>query len=91
MTYLMARLDVADFDAWKQIFDSDPAGRVQAANGHRICRSTENANELIVQVDFDSAEQAKAFRDRLSASGALDRVKLPAPPIIVEETETIRY
>ena len=93
MTYLMARLEVPDYDTWKRgTFDADPAGRAQSgARGHRICRSTENPNEVIVQVEFSSPEEAKAFRQRLGESNALDDVSLPAPPIIVEEAESVTY
>jgi hypothetical protein len=93
MTYLMARLDVPDFDTWKrETFDHDPAGRAKSGGkGHRICRGAEHPNEVIVQLEFSSAEQAKAFRQQLNASGALDHVGLAAPPVIVEETETVTY
>jgi hypothetical protein len=91
MAYVMARLELPDYDEWKQRFDGDPAGRVQAAEGHRLYRSVENPNEVIVQVEFESAEKAKSFREGLLASGAIDDLKLPAPPAVVEETEAVAY
>jgi hypothetical protein len=95
MTYLMLRVEVPDFDTWKrELFDPDPAARAQAAKSHRIYRGVENRNELIVQVEFSSAEQAKSFRERLLGTGVLEDPragKTPAPPIVVEEEEAVAY
>jgi hypothetical protein len=95
MAYMLLRAQTPDFDTWKrELFDADPAGRLQAANGHRLYRSVENPDEVIVQVEFASAEKAKSFRERLNASGALSDPrtgKLPAPPTIVEEAEAVTY
>jgi hypothetical protein len=91
----MLRAETPDFDTWKrELFDTDPAGRKQAAKGYRLYRGIDNPNEVIVQVEFASAEEAKSFRERLMGSGALDDPrsgKLPAPPTIVEEAETATY
>ena len=91
MAYVMARLEVPDFDTWKQRFDGDPAARRDAGTGHRLYRSSDNPNEVIVQVEFPSTEIAKSFRERLLASGAIDDLKLPAPPAVVEEAEAVSY
>jgi protein required for attachment to host cells len=92
MTYLIARLEVPDFDTWKRDrFDQDPAGRAQAGKGHRLYRSVENPNEVIVQVEFASADDARSFRERLGSSGAFDGLTVVAPPRIVEEAEAVTY
>jgi hypothetical protein len=95
MPYVMLRAETPDFDTWKrELFDTDPAGRKQAAKGYRLYRGIDNPNEVIVQIEFASAEEAKSFRERLMGSGALDDPrsgKLPAPPTIVEEVETATY
>ena len=66
MTHLLAHFDVGDFDTWKRkTFDQDPAGRQQAAKGHVIARSVDNPNEVFIRVEFDSAEQKKAFREQI--------------------------
>ena len=33
MTFMVLNLQTEDYDAWKPMFDSDPAGRKQAAKG----------------------------------------------------------
>jgi hypothetical protein len=42
-------------------------------------------------VEFDSVEDANAFRERLLASGALDRTTVLTPPTVVELVENITY
>jgi hypothetical protein len=44
-----------------------------------------------VRVEFDSVEDARAFRDRLLASGALDNVNVKTPPTIAEVAEETSY
>ena len=91
MAFILARFDVGDYDAWKQMFDSDPAGRRQSAKGHRIFRSVANPSEVFVAVEFSSAEDAQSFRERLLASGALDNVTVKTEPTVTEEAESVEY
>ena len=59
---------VADYDAWKQAFDSDPIGREQiGVRRYRILRSTSGDGLAYVMVDLelDTDEQAAALRDAL--------------------------
>jgi hypothetical protein len=92
MTFMLGHFDVGDFDTWKrEIFDADPAGRREAAKGHLISRSVDNPNEVFVRVEFDSPEEAKSFRDRLLASGALDNVTVKTPPTVAEVADEETY
>lgn len=91
MSFMLTRIHVDDYEAWKPIFDSDPPGARKAAKGHRILRSAEDPNDLFIQVEFGSSEEARTARERLLASGVLDRVKLEAGPAIAEEAETVAY
>lgn len=90
-TIMLAHFDVGDYDTWKQMFDSDPAGRNESATGHRIFRSVENPSEVFIRVEFPSEDDARAFRERLMASGALDRVTVKTPPTIVEVADEATY
>lgn len=92
MTLMLGHFDVGDFDTWRrEIFDADPAGRQQAAKGHMLFRSVDNPSEVFVRVEFDSVEDARAFRERLLASGALDNVTVKTPPTIAEVADEARY
>ena len=46
---------------------------------------------MFVSVEFTSLDQATAARERLLASGVLDRVTVVAGPTIVEEAEAVVY
>ena len=91
MAFVLTRFRVDDYDAWKPMFDSDPPAVRKAAKGHRILRGAEDPNELFVQVEFASTEEASAARERLLASGVLDRVAVQAGPTVAEEAETVEY
>ena len=91
MAFMVHHLKVDDFDEFKSLFDSDPVGRKQAAKGHLMLRSLDNPNEVFTRVEFNSLEEANAFRDRLLASGALDRTTVLTPPTVVELVENITY
>ena len=91
MSFMLTRIHVGDYDAWKPIFDSDPPGARSQAKGHRILRSADDPNDLFVQVEFASQEDANAARERLLSSGVLDRVTVKAGPAVAEEAERIEY
>jgi hypothetical protein len=91
MTFVLTRIHVNDYDAWKPMFDSDPPGARKAAKGHRILRSVDDPNEVFVQVEFASRDDAKAARERLLASGVLERVTVKSEPTVTEIAETVVY
>jgi hypothetical protein len=88
---MLLHFETNDYEAWKQRFDSDPAGRSQSATGHSIARAIDNPNAVFVRAEFRSIEQAKAFRQRLLDSGALDSVEIKMGPTVVEQTEHVNY
>jgi hypothetical protein len=73
-----------DFDAWKEQFDSDPLGRKQVAKGHTMMRGVENPNQIFVRIEFDSADDARAFQDKVRNSEVLQNVTVKVPPTVVE-------
>lgn len=91
MSFMLTRIKVDDYDVWKPMFDTDPAGVRKAATGHRILRSAQEPNEVFIQVSFPSSEEAHSARERLLASGVLERVKVQAGPTVAEEAETVDY
>jgi hypothetical protein len=91
VAFMVHHLRIDDFDDWKSLFDADPVGRKQVAKGHLMLRGVDDPNEVFTRVEFDSVEDAKAFRDRLLASGALDRTTVLTPPTVVQLVENITY
>jgi hypothetical protein len=89
MTFILTRINVGDYDTWKPQFDQDAPGARRAAKGYRIFRNTEEPGEVFVLVEFDSADEAKAARERLLASGVLDRFEDKTGPKLVEVAEAV--
>jgi hypothetical protein len=55
---------VADYDAWKAVFDTDPIGRkAMGATGHRIYRDELESNHFYLTMEFPALESAKGFLD----------------------------
>jgi hypothetical protein len=88
---MLTRIHVGDYDAWKPMFDQDTPGARSKAKGHRILRSVENPGEVTILTEFASVEDAQTGRERLLASGVLDRFDDKDLPKIVEEAETLTY
>jgi hypothetical protein len=91
MAFVLTRINVGDYDAWKPMFDEDSPGARRAAKGHRIFRSLDNPGEVFILVEFASPDAAKAGRERLLASGVLDRFSDKAAPTVVEVAEAKTY
>jgi hypothetical protein len=91
MAYIFTRIDVKEYDAWKPMFDTDGPGARQAAKGHRIYRGVENPNEVFLAIEFDSPDDALAARQKLLASGVLDRFEDRNGPTVAEEAESVAY
>ena len=55
---------VADFDAWKAIYDSEGVGGMQRAGGvldHAVLRTADDPNMVVVVHTFASQDAAHAF------------------------------
>jgi hypothetical protein len=91
MPFILTRINVGDYDTWKPMFDDDSPGARRDAKGYRILRNVEKPGEVFVLVEFDSAEDAKAGRERLLAAGVLDRFADKDEPRLVEVAEAVGY
>jgi quinol monooxygenase YgiN len=61
-TISLVRHRVADFDAWKKVYDGfAPIQAEHGVRGHQVLRSVENPTDVIVTHTFDSGEAARAF------------------------------
>ena len=86
---------VRDFDAWKELFDSDPLSReASGVRRHRITRATDDPNDVTIELDFDTMREAESLRGRLEemwvTGGA--RLGLESPNArVVDEVERKDY
>jgi hypothetical protein len=91
MAFILTRINVGDYDRWKPMFDQDaPATRSEAKN-HRILRNADDPNEVFILIEFDTADQARAGRHKLLASGVLDRFDDKDDPKVFESAEQVDY
>lgn len=62
MIHLHIEHKVFDFSAWKAAFDSDPIGRQKSGvRRYRILQPVDNSNFAIIDLEFDTLDQAKAL------------------------------
>jgi hypothetical protein len=66
MPILQIQHKVRDFDRWRQAFDSDPVGRERGGvRRYQILQAADDPNFVVIELEFDSQDQAEAFGDRL--------------------------
>jgi heme-degrading monooxygenase HmoA len=62
MTYMLVRHKVADFSAWKLIFDSHSAAQQQSGlRAPKILRNLDDPNEVVLLFEVTDLEKARAF------------------------------
>lgn len=66
MPILQLELHVREYDRWKDAFDHDPLDRGgKGVRSHRIIRSADDPNYVIVDLEFDEIEKAQSMRPGL--------------------------
>lgn len=91
MAFIVTRINVGDYDRWKPMFDQDAPGTRSEAKSHRILRNADAPNEVFIAIEFDSVDQARAGRDKLLASGVLNRFDDKDDPKVFEHAEQVDY
>jgi hypothetical protein len=85
---------IRDFDGWKRAFDSDPVGREKSGvRGYRVMRPLDDANYVMIDLEFDTAEEAEALLAALRVVwGRVEGEIMMNPHArIVETVENKRY
>jgi hypothetical protein len=53
---------VPDYDAWKQAFDSDPAGREKSGvRRDQVLRAVDDPTHVMIDLEFDTSKEAEAL------------------------------
>jgi hypothetical protein len=84
----LTRLNVGDYEAWKPMFNQDGPGARAAAKQHTLLRDADSPGEVFILVEFDTEAKAREGREKLVASGVLERFPDKDLPRIVEVAET---
>lgn len=85
---------VPNFEGWKQAFDSDPVGREKmGVRQYQILRATDDPNYVMIDLEFDAAEQAEALLNAMRAVWSRVEGKIMTNPKsrIVEKVEQKAY
>lgn len=62
MVILQIEHPVSNFGEWKGAFDSDPVNRKKAGvRRYRVLRPIDNPNYTIIDLEFDSVDQAESL------------------------------
>ena len=85
---------VPNFEGWKQAFDSDPVGREKmGVRQYQILRAADDPNYVMIDLEFDTAEQAEALLNAMRAVWSRVEGKIMTNPKsrIVEKVEEKAY
>ena len=66
MAFILTRINVGSYEMWKPMFDADGPGTRQTAKGHRVFRNVDDPNEVFLEIEFASVEDAQAGRGSCS-------------------------
>lgn len=87
--YIMTRIKVGDYDAWKPMFDKDlPRTRAKSL-GWNVYRSVDEPDMVFIHIEFGSLADAQEARERLLSSGVLDRFAEKHGPVVIERMEAV--
>jgi len=85
---------VPSYEKWKQAFDSDPVGREKMrVRRYQILRPVDNPNYVMIQLEFDTANDADALLNAMRAVWSRVEGTIMTNPKaqIVEIVETKEY
>jgi hypothetical protein len=83
--FIITRIHVGDYDAWRPMFDQDRPRAREKAKVERVFRAFDDPNHVFVFLEFESLEDAQEARGRLVESGVLDRFEDKHGPNVVQE------
>lgn len=85
--FIITRIQVGDYDAWRPMFDRDQPQAREQATVERVFRDVDDPNHVFVFLEFDSVEDAQEAQRRLAQSGVLDRFDDKHGPNVVVDAE----
>lgn len=91
MVILRIQHAVPDFENWKRAFKSDPLDRkASGVKDYRLYRSVAEPNLVMIDLDFDTLEEAEGMLERLHAlwAGPGESVMRSPQAWIVETVES---
>ena len=89
MPYGIFRLTVEDYAKWKPVYDEHTAARkASGSKGAQLLQNADNPNEIVIILEYESVEKAKAFSQSEGLKLAMQRAGVKSLDIIfVNEVE----
>jgi hypothetical protein len=94
MAKVVVQHHVADFDAWYPVFTEHESVRTgHGGTGHSLMRAADDANNVVIVLEFASADGARAFMADPSLPEAMARAGVDSEPAVrlCEEVESKTY
>jgi hypothetical protein len=83
MVRLFVRHNVADYGAWRKVYDEfDPERRPMGVTGDAVFQSIDDPNDVTVWHDFDTVEAAQAFASSDKLKNAMQQAGVQGEPQI---------
>jgi hypothetical protein len=83
MVRLFVRHNVADYGAWRKVYDEfDAERRPMGVTGDAVFQSIDNPNDITAWHDFDTAEAAQAFASSDKLKNAMQQAGVQGEPQI---------
>ena len=81
MPILRIEHSVPDFNGWKQAFDTDPVDRKgSGVRRYQVLQSVEDPNYVMIDLEFDSLEQAEGLLTKMRRVWSGDGQKVMRNP-----------
>ena len=83
MVRMFVRHQVADYPAWRSVYDSiDETRASMGVTGHAVFRSTADERDVTAYHDFESEDAAQAFASSPALRDAMGRAGVQGAPQI---------
>lgn len=92
MVHVLVRHKVADYNRWKQTFDSHLNSRKHGGEtGCRIFHTVDDPREVVLFLDWESVEQARKFMTSDDLRKAMQQAGVEGPPEVqyIEDVRSV--
>lgn len=86
--FIITRIQVGDYDMWRQMFDQDRPRAREKAKVQTVFRGVDDPNHVFILLKYGSVEDAQEARQRLLDSGVLDRFEDKHGPNVVQQADS---